>query len=51
MHSRSLFVVGTDRPDCPRGAKESPLEADAYATGKLVTKGFLDRAKAPATTP
>jgi len=28
-----------------------PHEADAYATGKLVTKGFLDRAKAPATTP
>jgi len=28
-----------------------PHEADAYATGKLVTKGFLDRAKAPAATP
>ena len=26
-----------------------PHEADAYATGKLVTKGFLDRANAPAT--
>lgn len=28
-----------------------PHEADAYATGKLVTKGFLDRAKAPTATP
>ena len=28
-----------------------PHEADAYATGKLVTKGFLDRAKTPAATP
>ena len=28
-----------------------PHEADAYATGKLVTKGFHDRAKAPAATP
>ena len=28
-----------------------PHEADAYATGKLVTKGFLDRATTPAATP
>jgi len=28
-----------------------PHEADAYATGKLVTKGFLDRAKVPTPNP